>query len=468
MTWPKFQPVAVGTWSEDRDNTARSLYVADVDKDGRKEILLGGTSRSFVLGKNAPPELRGRIVDGGELRIIELERNRLKLETRVNWSGIGLAEVNAVYADDTDGDGNTEIIAAGSTTKIETGPSGNIQYTTKAQAMVYNWDGTSLALRASRIWKLGPYPNAVVTSVCAADIDGDGKKEIIVAGYAWDTGREERAFFEVYNGGPIPFNTRKATQVWPAGRGHNRVKGVAAKDIDGDKKVEIVTASSLRNKYWVNDGIVEGKSELIAWEPQPSDKGLKFLEQARKEWKGSNVHFTEPRSLWVGDADDEKGIEIVTGGTDRHGTWANADWYGADIKIWRLSGTTFNEVNGISLILRSPSDHYWLTSCNSVYSADIDNDKLKELLVTGEVGLKGYRILGYMGAMNPRKNFWTVPDNQFFERFSTYIFARGGTDLDTHTWGIAAADLDGDKRVETVVAGYYGWYNRGVFVSVLR
>ena len=468
MTWPKFQPIAVETWSEDRDNTARSLYISDVDKDGKKEILLGGTSRSFVLGKNAPPEIRGRIVDGGELRIIQLERNNLKLETRANWPGIGMAEVNTVYADDTDKDGNIEIIAAGSTTKAETGPSGNIQYTTKAQAVVYNWDGTSLALRANRIWKLGPYANAAVNAVCAADIDGDSKKEIIVAGSAWDTGREERAFFEVYNGGPVPFNTRKATQVWPAGRGHNQVKSIAVKDIDGDNQVEIITATALRDKYWVNDRNIEGKSELIAWKPQPSDKGLKFLEKARKVWKGSNAHVTEPRSLWVGDADDEKGIEIVTGGTHRHGLYDNADWYSADIKIWRLSGTTFNEVNGVNLILRSPSDHYWLTSCNSVYSADIDKDNLKELLIAGEVGLKQYPILGYLGAMNPRKNFWTVPDSDLFERFSTYIFERGGTDQDTRTWGISAADIDGDSRVETVVAGYYGWYNRGVFAVVLR
>jgi hypothetical protein len=468
MTWPKFQPVAVETWSEERDNTARSMYVADVDKDGRKEILLGGTSKSFVLGKNAPPEIRGRLVNGGELRIIELKRGKLQLETRVNWPGMGWAEVNAVYADDVDGDGNTEIIAAGSTTKAETASSGRIQYTTKAQAMVYNWDGTSLALRASRIWKLGPYPNAEVNAVCAADIDGDGKKEIIVAGSAWDRGREERAFFEVYNGGPVPFKTRKATQVWPAGRGHNAVKDIATKDIDNDKKVEIITASALRNKYWVNDGIIEGTSELIAWKPQPSDQGLKFLEKARKVWKGSNAHVTEPRSLWVGDVDDEMGIEMVTGGTHRHGLYDNADWYSADIKIWRLSGTTFKEVNGVNLILRSPSDHYWLTSCNSVYAADIDKDNLKELLIAGEVGLREYPILGYMGAMNPRKNFWTVPDSDLFERFSTYIFARGGTDLDTRTWGIAAADIDGDNRVETVVAGYYGWFNRGVFVAVLR
>ena len=468
MSWPKFQSVAYGTWSEERDNTARSLYIADVDKDGRKEILLGGTSAAFVLGKNAPPEIRGRIVDGGELRIISLERGKLKLETRANWPGIGWAEVSAVYADDVDGDGNIEIIAAGSTTKAETSSSGRIQYTTKAQALVYNWDGTSLALRANHIWKLGPYPNAAVDAVCAADIDGDGKKEIIVAGSAWDIGREERAFFEVYNGGPVPFSTRKATQVWPSGRGHNRVKSIASKDIDGDNKVEIITASALRNKYWVNDGIVEGKSELIAWSPQPSDKGLKFLEKARKEWKGSNAHVTEPRSVWVGDVDDEKGIEIVTGGTHRHGLYENADWYSADIKIWRLSGTTFNEANGVNLILRSPSDHYWLTSCNSVYAADIDKDNLKELLIAGEVGLREFPILGYLGAMNPRKNFWTVPDHELFERFSTYIFERGGKDLDTRTWGISAADVDGDSRVETVVAGYFGWYRRAVFVVVFR
>ncbi len=468
MTWPKFQNVAVQTWHESRDNTARSLYIADVDKDGRKEILLGGTSKSFVLGKTAPRELQGRLVDGGELRIVSLEKNKLVLETRVNWPGLGWAEVNSVFAADVDGDGNVEIIAAGSTTKPEKIRTGAIRYTTKAQAMVYNWDGTQLALRANRVWVLGPYPNACVNSVSAADIDGDGKKEIIVAGSAWDTGREERAFFEVYNGGPNPFTTRKATQVWPTGRGHNLVKCVAVADIDGDKKVEIVTASSLRDKYWVNDGIVQGKSELIAWKPQPSDKGLKFLEKARKEWKGSNAHFTEPRSLWIGDADNEQGIEVVTGGTHRRGTLENADFYSADIKIWRMSGTTFNEVNGVNLILRSPSDHYWLTSCNSVYVADIDNDTYKELLVTGEVGLKEYAILGYMGAMNPRRNFWTVPDPELFKRFCTYIFYRGETDLDTHTWGIAAADLDGDKRVETVVAGYYGWYNRGVFVSVMR
>jgi hypothetical protein len=468
MTWPKYQSVAYGTWSEERDNTARSLYVADVDKDGKKEILLGGTSRSYVLGKSAPPELRGRLVNGGELRIIQLRGSTLHLETRVSWPGIGWAEVNAVYADDIDGDGNTEIIAAGSTTKADIDASGITRYTIKAQALVYNWDGTSLTLRANHIWKLGPYPNAEVNAVCAADIDGDGKKEILVAGSAWDIGREERAFFEVYNGGPTPFSTRKATQVWPSGRGHNEVKGIAVKDIDGDKKVEIVTAAALRDKYWVNDGIVEGKGEIIAWSPQPSDKGLKFLEKARREWKGSNAHVTEPRSLWVGDVDDEKGIEIVTGGTHRHGLYTNADWYSADIKIWRMAGTTFNEVNGVNLILRSPSDHYWLTSCNSVYAADFDSDNLKELLLTGEVGLKERPILGYLGAMNPRKNFWTVPDHELFERFSTYIFHRGTTDLDTHTWGIAAADLDGDNRIETVVAGYFGWYNRGVFVCVFR
>lgn len=468
MTWPKFQPAAVETYHEERDQTARSLYIADVDKDGKKEILLGGTSFSFVLGRNAPPELRNRIVDGGELRIIGFKNSKLTLETRVTWSGQGWAEVNAVFADDVDGDGNVEIIAAGSTTKPTTDRSGAVRYTTKAQAMVYNWDGTQLALRANHIWKLGPYPNACVNAVSAADVDGDGKKEIVVAGSAWDIGREERAFFEVYNGGPLPFSTRKATQVWPAGRGHNKVKAVTVKDIDGDNKVEIVTATSLRDKYATNIGIVQGKSELIAWKPQPSDTGLKFTEKARKEWKGSNAHFTEPRSLWVGDINNEQGIEVVTGGTHRNGTLENANWYSADIKIWRMSGTTFNEINGVNLILRSPSDHYWLTSCNSVYGADIDADKFTELLVAGEVGLREFNILGYLAAMNPRKNFWTVPDHELFKRFSTYIFNRGGADVDTHTWGIAAADLDGDKRVETVVAGYYGWYSRGVFVVVMR
>jgi hypothetical protein len=443
------------------------MYIADVDKDGKKEILLGGTSCSFVLGKSAPLELQGRKVDGGELRIIQFEKNTLTLKTRVNWPGIGWARVNSVFADDIDGDGRIEIIAAGSTTKPVKDRTGTIQYITKAQALVYNWDGTRLALRANRIWVLGPFPNARINSVWAADVDKDGKKEIVVAGSAWTMGKEERAFFEVYNGGPKPFSQRKGTQVWHKSRGHTEVKAVVAKDIDTDNNIEIVTATSMRDKYWKNIGIVKGNAELIAWIAKQSDKGLIFVEKARKEWQGTNAHLTEPRSLWIGDADDEKGIEIVAGGCHYRGNLYNPDWIRANVRMWRLLGNKFNEVNKLNIIFATPSGHYWLTSCNSVYAADIDRDTLKEVLMCGEVGLKERTLLGYMGAMNPRKNFTTVPHADLYERFSTFVFNKG-RDLDTYTNGIAAADLDGDKRVETIVSGYYGWYNRGVFVAVMR
>src|SRR4030065_51960 len=130
-----------------------NLAVADVDGDGLKEMITGGSSYNYLPNGSKTPRY-------APLKIWNWNGQNITLEKGYNWTG----NLNCVYAGDADGDGKPEIITAGRMTNSTGG------YTS---LRIWSWDGETLVLR-------GSYEGTTVVSVVA--IGGNGKPYIMGAG----------------------------------------------------------------------------------------------------------------------------------------------------------------------------------------------------------------------------------------------------------------------------------------------
>lgn len=149
---------------------ANSVYVSDLDNDGKQEVVIGGYSDKLDESK-------------GQLTIWQWNETDFALLANHNWQlqegtaktiagGVmGNTAVNNVKVADLTGDGFKEIVTGGFTYDGE-----NVN----GQIKVWSWTGTELTEKASQEWA-----NDYLTEVkCISlnDVDGDGAIEIVQSG----------------------------------------------------------------------------------------------------------------------------------------------------------------------------------------------------------------------------------------------------------------------------------------------
>ena len=383
-----------------------NLVVADVDEDGVKELITGGSSYNYLPDGSKTSRW-------APLKIWSWNGKNITLEKSQSWPG----NINCVFAEDVDGDGRTEIITAGRVA-IDSGNSTSLQ--------IWSWNGETIALRGTSneldlfsfsaigmywseksgivtvgrsfdgtktvrhvsLWEfdgtdltlardiVDDGENACANSVCAYDLDNDGVSEIITAGYV-NILTNSTGQLSVWQGDDTSFSLIENVE-WrmtdgygldSAGgvQGNTLVSSVKVADVDGDSVPEIVTGG------FTFDGTrIKGQLRIWNW-----SVGALKLEKSH-EWE--NLDITEATSISIEDVDGDGKKEIVTSGyTAGYGSFAldAADKSKAELRVWNWDGS--------GLILEQSRDWIVETSVSAwnVGSGDLDNDGVVEMVTVG-------------------------------------------------------------------------------------
>jgi len=286
-----------------------SLFVSDVDKDGVNDLLT--VSRYSV---NSSQQLSLWHIQGSDLTLVD----------RFSLSEAKVTSANSIFVDDVDNDGDVEIIVAGYSDSLEN---------SKGLISIWHLNDQKLELKAMTTWQLaegsaktiagGNQGNTAVNNVKAADLDGDGRKEIVTAGFAYDSAKVN-AQIKVWH-----FNSGKliehSTREW-ASDYMTEAKSIALNDVNGDGKVEIVQSGITAAKDSFNNPEgVHDRGQLRVWSYSPTGLGL----IVSKDWT-----FDEGACAWnvgVGDVDNDGAAEIITVGCSA--LMGNCD---PDMRIWSL------------------------------------------------------------------------------------------------------------------------------------
>jgi hypothetical protein len=292
-----------------------SLFVADVDNDGAQEILSVG-------------RLYSEIRNSSQLCLWKYSDSTLSLYKNASLASANVTSANSVYASDLNNDGTQEIIIGGYAGELAD---------SKGQLSLWQWRGQELGLLANQQWQLvegltaktiagGTQGNTAVYNVKAGDLDGDGKKEVVTGGFAYD-GEQVNAQIKVWrwDGDAL---MEKASQEWATDY-LTEVKCVTLNDVDGDGKTDIVVSGiTAAEGSFNNPEAAHDRGQLRVWGFDGAALVLKYS----TEWS-----FDDGSCAWnvgSGDADNDGVVEMITIGCSALGNLCDPD-----MRIWSLPQT---------------------------------------------------------------------------------------------------------------------------------
>ncbi len=289
-----------------------SLFVCDADMDGVLEILSVG--RMQTESSNST-----------RLCMWSFQGGVLTLDETTNLDLANVTSANSVYASDLDNDGNIEVVIGGYS---DTLPNSH------GQLSVWQWNGTAFVLARNENWQTGggtaktiaggTMGNTVVNNVKTADLDGDGLREVVTAGFSYD-GEKVNGQIKVWgwNGNIL---AEKASQQWATDY-LTEAKCISLNDVDGDGKTEIVQSGiAAAENSFKNSQAAHDRAQLRVW---GFADGVLELESS-KDWT-----FDEGACAWnvgSGDVDNDGVVEIITVGCSALGSLCDPD-----MRIWSLS-----------------------------------------------------------------------------------------------------------------------------------
>jgi hypothetical protein len=300
--------------------TFAAADIADVDGDGREEIVAGGSGDS--TGGQEPYRellLTIRTSDGAAFRE-EL------YEHIDHGEGVGL--LTDLVVTDVDGDGTREIVATGYSK--DTG-------VTRTLLRVMTWDGATLTTEHVAGFNIGSEDR--LKHLATGDVDGDGQLEIVLVGWAQSgTVPDWHAEVVRWDGTSLERLTQKT---WSFGQNAS-IEAVTLSDADQDGQTEILLAG---NVNWED---VPGATGGYGYIHRYADWHLKVVslqegawtEEMARAWPSSRDYDTndsdEPDSgdegalgrlydIDVGDLDGDDELEVAL-----VGEWV---WVGWHIKI---------------------------------------------------------------------------------------------------------------------------------------
>jgi hypothetical protein len=296
--------------------TIGSVFVSDVDRDGKPEIITVGRSSNGTQSV-------------AQLSIFRWDGISLTLIRSVDWDATKNARANSVYAYDLDNDGVPEIVTAGYSNDLNN---------SRGQLRVWQFDGTNLSLKSNAEWCMidGVYSvdvagnvmgNTVVGNVKVADVDGDGVPEIVTSGFTYN-GNQVEGQIRIWNWSGGVLNLEKS-QEW-ATLDITQATSISINDVDGDGKKEIVTS-----------GVTAGYGSFAQNAPNKEQAELKVW-----SWNGNTLTLKQSKdwivgegvSAWsdgTGDVDNDGIVEIVTVGCMYTGNLCDPD-----LRIWSLSASS--------------------------------------------------------------------------------------------------------------------------------
>ncbi|TFH21647.1 VCBS repeat-containing protein, partial [Candidatus Bathyarchaeota archaeon] len=290
----------------------------DVDKDGALEIVTVGR-----LSKNS--------LNTGQLCLWHFKDNALSLAGRVELDLANVTNANSVFASDLDNNGDIEIIVGGYSDNLNN---------SKGQLTIWRWDGQAFSLKANEKWQLVPeiyaktiagavQGNTIVNNVKAADLDGDGSKEIVSGGFAFN-GQKVYAQLKLWRwyGNVV---TMLDSQEWATDY-LTEVKSISLNDVDNDGKTEVVTSGiTAAEDSFKNSEALHDRGQLKVW----GFNGTSLILEQGAEWT-----FDEGACAWNvgnGDVDKDGVLEIITVGCTARGSLCDPD-----MRIWSISNVNAN------------------------------------------------------------------------------------------------------------------------------
>jgi len=256
------------------------------------------------------------------------------------------------------------------------------------------------------------------------DVDSDGVMEIITGGFSYKA--EEGARISAsqaplkvwsWNGQNI---TLEASRTWPG-----LITSIYGADLDKDGVLEIITAGAFYNE-------TGSYSSLKIW--HLSDRELTL--QASKE--GTRIS-----ALFAADADQDGEQEILTVGRSYPDTGNTTQ-----LVLWSY------QENNLSIDSTSSLEGANITSANSLFASDFDNDGSIEVAIGGYSGdlsdSKGQLTIWHWN----RTAFHLVSNENWQILEGTAETIAGGIMGNTVVNNIKAADLNGDGTQEVVTAGF--------------
>lgn len=296
-------------WGDTKGGSVSSISVSDLNKDGKPEIISGGT-------------IANDTASSAQLRIWRLNPDRLELVKSVEWCAVKGARVTGVYASDVDGDNMPEIVTAGydHDARNSTG-----------QLRLWKWTGNVLTIVDNEEWQMtqgysldnagNVRGNTMASALDVGDANGDGKPEIVTGGFTYD-GAYARGQVKVWiwngshlaEGGSVDWHTQDI----------NEVTSLSINDVDGDGKPEIVTSGVMSNYGSFYSGYSE-MAQLKVW----GWDGKTLTLETSEDWI-----VDEGACAWnvgTGDVDRDGVTEIVTVGCTFTSTLCDPD-----MRIWSI------------------------------------------------------------------------------------------------------------------------------------
>jgi hypothetical protein len=384
-----------------------NLAVADIDGDGVREMITGGSSYNLMPNGS-------RTHSWAPLKIWNWDGKYLNLEKNYSWTG----NIRCVYAGDADGDGKIEVVTAGSMANI----TGNYP-----SLRIWTLDGETLALR-------GSYEGKNIGSVSIGDVDEDEKPEIVTVGRFNDPEAVAQLSIWRWDGKSLTLNA----SVNCCATKEARANAVFAYDLNNDGVAEIVTVG------YAND-IKNSSGQLRIWQFNGTDLSLKD----NAEWQmiegvysvdvaGNPMGNTIVSDVKVADVDGDGVPEIVTGGFTYNGTEAEGQ-----LRIWNWSGQVLNlekSQEWVNLDMTQPT---------SVSINDVDGDGKKEIVTSGYTAGYGSWAPNAPGKSRAELKVWSWDGNTLtLKQSKDWIVGEA-----VSAWNVGTGNVDNDGIVEIVTVG---------------
>ena len=385
-----------------------NFAVVDVDADGVKEMITGGFSYNYMSNGSRTPGY-------APLKIWNWNGQNITLEKGENWPG----NIRCVYAGDSNGNGEVEILTAGSL--------GNNTGSVSSLRM-WNWNGQSLVLK-------GSYSEISVSSIFVGDVDKDNMPEILTVGRAYNASQPS-AQLSVWRWDGETLSLKTSVE-WSAMSDIARANSVYAADLNNDGVTEIVTAgyaNSLTNStgqisVWQWDGQILSLMGVKEW---------RLVDGYALNSAGGTQGNTLVSTVKVADVDDDSVPEIVTAGFTYDGTKVEGQ-----LRIWNWSGGVLNLEKSQEWVNLDITHH------TSMSINDVDGDGKKEIVTSGYTSGYGSFAVSATDKSRAELKVWSWDGNTLtLKQHKDWIVGES-----VSAWNVGTGDVDNDGVVEIVTVG---------------